>query len=48
MSINYPMIGSNDLERSRRFYDAVMPHLGAAIAHDYDGIAFNRPGPDAA
>ena len=40
MAISYIMIGSNDLERSRRFYDAVMPHLGGAIAHDYPGIAF--------
>lgn len=34
------MIGSNDLASSRAFYDAVMPHLGGAIAHDYEGITF--------
>ena len=28
MSIDYIMIGSNDLARSRAFYDAVMPHIG--------------------
>ena len=40
MSIDYLMIGSNDLARSRRFYDAVMPHLGGRPAHDYEGITF--------
>jgi catechol 2,3-dioxygenase-like lactoylglutathione lyase family enzyme len=40
MSIDYIMIGSNDLARSRTFYDAVMPHLGGTIAHDYAGITF--------
>lgn len=40
MSIDYIMIGSNDLARSRLFYDAVMPHLGGTIAHDYEGLTF--------
>jgi catechol 2,3-dioxygenase-like lactoylglutathione lyase family enzyme len=40
MSISYIMIGSNDLARSRAYYDAVMPHLGGAFAHDYEGMAF--------
>jgi catechol 2,3-dioxygenase-like lactoylglutathione lyase family enzyme len=40
MSISYIMIGSNDLACSRVFYDAIMPHLGGAIAHDYEGITF--------
>jgi catechol 2,3-dioxygenase-like lactoylglutathione lyase family enzyme len=40
MSIDYIMIGSNDLARSRKFYDAVMPHIGGAIAHDYEGMTF--------
>jgi catechol 2,3-dioxygenase-like lactoylglutathione lyase family enzyme len=40
MSIDYIMIGSNDLARSRAFYDAVMPHLGAKLAHEYEGITF--------
>lgn len=40
MSLNYVMIGSNDLVRSRAFYDAVMPHLGGAIEADYPGYAF--------
>ncbi len=40
MSIDYIMIGSNDLARSRAFYDAVMPHLGGALEHDYEGITF--------
>jgi catechol 2,3-dioxygenase-like lactoylglutathione lyase family enzyme len=40
MTISYIMIGSNDLDRSRTFYDAVMPHIGGTLAHDYAGIAF--------
>jgi catechol 2,3-dioxygenase-like lactoylglutathione lyase family enzyme len=40
MSIDYIMIGSNDLARSRVFYDAVMPHIGAELKHDYAGITF--------
>jgi catechol 2,3-dioxygenase-like lactoylglutathione lyase family enzyme len=40
MSIEYVMIGSNDLARSRAFYDAVMPHLGAVLKHEYEGITF--------
>ena len=40
MSINDIMIGSNDLVRSRRFYDMVMPQISGAIAHDYEGITF--------
>jgi catechol 2,3-dioxygenase-like lactoylglutathione lyase family enzyme len=40
MSIHYIMIGSGDLARSRSFSDAVMPHIGGAIAHDYEGITF--------
>jgi catechol 2,3-dioxygenase-like lactoylglutathione lyase family enzyme len=40
MSIDYIMIGSNDLARSRKFYDAVMPHVGATLAHDYGDITF--------
>jgi catechol 2,3-dioxygenase-like lactoylglutathione lyase family enzyme len=40
MSIDYIMIGSNDLARSRVFYDAIMPHIGGALAHDYADITF--------
>ncbi len=40
MAIDYIMIGSNDLARSRLFYDAVMPHLGAQLKHDYEGLTF--------
>jgi catechol 2,3-dioxygenase-like lactoylglutathione lyase family enzyme len=38
MAIDYVIIGSNDLARSRIFYEAVMPHLGAELKHDYEGI----------
>ena len=40
MSLNYLMIGSNDLSRSRSFYDAIMPVIGAHIEADYPGYAF--------
>jgi catechol 2,3-dioxygenase-like lactoylglutathione lyase family enzyme len=40
VAIHYLMMGSNDLARSRVFYDAVMPHLGGTIAHDYEGVTF--------
>lgn len=39
MSLNYIMIGSNEMPRSRRFYDAVMPHLGGRLEHEYGEIA---------
>jgi catechol 2,3-dioxygenase-like lactoylglutathione lyase family enzyme len=35
MSLNYVMIGSNDLARSRAFYDAVLPVIGGTLAFDY-------------
>lgn len=41
MSLEYVMIGSNDLGRSRVFYDAVMPCLGGVLAADYAGYAFS-------
>jgi catechol 2,3-dioxygenase-like lactoylglutathione lyase family enzyme len=41
MSVSYLMIGSNDLGRSRQFYDAVMPHIGGTPGHDYPGITFS-------
>ena len=40
MSLDYIMIGSNDLARSRAYYDAVFPLLGGAIEADYPGFAF--------
>jgi catechol 2,3-dioxygenase-like lactoylglutathione lyase family enzyme len=40
MPIDYIMIGSNDLARSRVFYDAVMPHLGGKLAHEYEPFTF--------
>ncbi|WP_257548627.1 VOC family protein [Sphingopyxis sp. DBS4] len=35
MSIAYITIGTNDMARSRRYYDAVMPHLGGRLEVDY-------------
>lgn len=40
MSLNYMMIGSSDLARSRAFYDPVMAALGGVIDADYPGFAF--------
>jgi catechol 2,3-dioxygenase-like lactoylglutathione lyase family enzyme len=40
MSIDYIMIGSNDLARSRTFYDAVFPIIGGKIEHDFSGFTF--------
>ena len=31
--LNHVMVGSNDLERARRFYDAVLGTLGAGAPH---------------
>jgi len=39
MSIGYVTIGTNDLARSRKFYDAVMPHLGGTLDFDFGDIA---------
>lgn len=40
MSIDYVMIGTNDLARSRVFYDVVFPVIGGTIEADYAGITF--------
>jgi catechol 2,3-dioxygenase-like lactoylglutathione lyase family enzyme len=41
MSIDYLMIGSNNLVRSRVFYDAIVAEMGGAIDADYPGFAFS-------
>lgn len=35
MSLNYVMIGSNNVAKARRFYDAVMPTIGGACIAEY-------------
>ena len=35
MSIDYIMIGTNDLARARAFYDAVFPAIGGTLDADY-------------
>lgn len=40
MSLNYVMIGSSDLARSRAFYNPVMAAIGGTIEADYPGYAF--------
>jgi catechol 2,3-dioxygenase-like lactoylglutathione lyase family enzyme len=37
MAISYISIGSNDLERSRRFYTAVLPLIGAETGPEMPG-----------
>ncbi len=40
MSLDYVMIGTNDLARARPFYDAVFGAIGAELDADYPGFAF--------
>lgn len=40
MSINYVMIGTNDLARAKTFYDAVFPAFGGTLEADYPAFAF--------
>ena len=40
MSLDYIMIGTNDLARARVFYDAVFPLFGGVIDADYVGFTF--------
>ena len=48
--IGYVTVGSNDLEKSRSFYDALMPVLGANRIMEFSdnftmyGTGMNRPG----
>ncbi len=40
MSVDYVMIGTNDLARARAFYDAVFPAFGGQLDVDYPGFTF--------
>jgi catechol 2,3-dioxygenase-like lactoylglutathione lyase family enzyme len=40
MGIRYITLGTNDLPRARRYYDAVLPILGGAVEADYYGVTF--------
>jgi catechol 2,3-dioxygenase-like lactoylglutathione lyase family enzyme len=48
--IGYVTVGSNDLEKARNFYDALMPALGASRIMEFGdnftmyGTGMNRPG----
>ncbi|WP_164117881.1 VOC family protein [Sphingorhabdus sp. Alg239-R122] len=42
----YITLGSSDLDRSRAYYDAVMPALGAKLADDYPGMTYSYAMPD--
>lgn len=35
MSLNYVMLGSNDVPRARGFFDAVLPVIGGRLTADY-------------
>lgn len=40
MSLNYLMLGSNDVAKARTFYDAVLPIIGGKLEADYMPHAF--------
>ena len=40
MSVDYIMIGTNDLARARRFYDAVFPAICGELEVEYPGFTF--------
>ena len=40
MSVDYIMIGTNDLARARQFYDAVFPAIGGELEVEYPGFTF--------
>ena len=40
MSLNYVMLGSNDVARARVFYDAVLPVIGGELIAEYMPHAF--------
>lgn len=46
MTQMYITLGSNDLERSRRYYDPVMEALGTKSAFEYEGMTFAYKFPD--
>jgi catechol 2,3-dioxygenase-like lactoylglutathione lyase family enzyme len=35
MSLNYVMIGTNDIAQSRAYFDAVLPLIGGSVLMDY-------------
>ncbi|MEQ3729338.1 MAG: VOC family protein [Tateyamaria sp.] len=40
MSLNYVMLGSNDVEKARGFYDAVLSAIGGKVTAEYMPHAF--------
>ena len=40
MSLNYVMLGSNDVTKARAFYDAVMPAIGGKLIAEFMPHAF--------
>lgn len=40
MSLNYVMLGSNDVDKARGFFDAVLPAIGGRLVAEYMPHAF--------
>lgn len=40
MSLNYVMLGSNDVSKARNFFDAVLPAIGGKLTEEYMPHAF--------
>lgn len=40
MSLNYVMIGSNDVPKARDYYDAVLPHIGGTVVMEFMPAGF--------
>ena len=46
MTLNYITVGSNDLAKSKSYYDPVMEALGAKLEAEYEGMTFAYKFPD--
>lgn len=46
MSLNYVMIGSNDVTRARAYFDAVLPLIGGTVVMEFmpDGFCYGLRG----
>ncbi|WP_122072558.1 VOC family protein [Pseudophaeobacter sp. EL27] len=46
MSLNYVMIGSNDVSRARAYFDAVLPLIGGTVVMEFmpDGFCYGLRG----
>lgn len=49
--IGYVTVGADDIAQAKRFYDAILPALGYALAEGPEGLSYSlpaRPGPGSA